>query len=333
MDLCCSQKRKVRILNFYGTNTSTALKNILARKEEKLNHKTNSKKKIKSALIVQGGCMRGVFSAGSLLALEKMGFTQGFDAVYGSSGGAINASYFLANQGPFGASIYYEDINNSKFINILRVNKIVDIDYLFDEVVTRIKPLYVNQVTNAKTPLYFFVTDIEEGTAKRFNAKSCGNFLKSLKASCALPVYYNKPVFVDAKGYLDGGICKAIPIQDAINDGCTDILVLLTQPTKDSTNFFGDFLVKKFLSKFGSKLVNAFFTCLNEYSYAFDVSLGNVKIKKKVNIATIVPDSNFNLNRLTKSEKLLKEVAIDGAKKVFDLFEQKFDMSDILRYN
>ncbi len=80
----------MRILNVYGTTPLTALKNILARKEEKLNRKTNSKKKIKSALIVQGGCMRGVFSAGSLIALEKLGLSQAFDAVYGSSGGAVN---------------------------------------------------------------------------------------------------------------------------------------------------------------------------------------------------------------------------------------------------
>ena len=314
-------------MGFYGVKPETAIKNIIAKAK-----KSNSKR-IKSALVVQGGGMRGIFSAGSLIALNEIGLRESFDAVYSSSGGAINAAYLLSDQPKFGTSIYYEDINNSKFINLLRINKIVDIDYLFDEVVTQKKPLDTEKVTSSKTPLHFFVTDVEAGTAKRFNAKYCSNFLKSLKASCAMPVYYNKPVFIEGKRYLDGGICKTVPILDAVNDGCTDILVLLTQPAKGEANFFEDFLVKKFLSKFGSKLVNAFFTGSKECGYAFDISLGNVKIKKKVNIATIVPDSNFKLNRLTKNEKLLKNAAIDGARKVFDLFNKEWNMGNILKYN
>lgn len=290
-------------------------------------------KRIKSALVVQGGGMRGIFSAGSLIALQELGLKNAFDAIYGSSGGAMNAAYLLSNQTKFGTSIYYEDINNSKFINLLRINKILDMDYLFEEVVTLKKPLNLDKVKNAKASLYFFVTDVEKGTSKKLDSKSCDNLLKSLKASCALPIYYNKPVFIDGIGYLDGGICKAIPIQDAINDGCTDILVLLTQPTKILTNFFEDFLIKRFLSRFGPKLVNAFFRGLNEYNYAFDISLGNAKIRKKVNIATVVPDAKLMLNRLTKNKKLLKNAAIEGARKVFHLFNKEFDTSNILRYN
>lgn len=320
------------ILDFYGVNPSTALKNIVARKKERLNQNADSK--IKSALIVQGGSMRGVFSAGSLIALEKLSFSQGFDVVYGSSGGAVNASYFLSNQGPLGASIYYEDINNSKFINAMRFDRIVDIDYLFDEVIIHKKPLDIYKVASSKMLLYFFATDISAGKAVRFSHKS-KNFLQLLKASCALPFYYNRPVFIDSKGYLDGGICKTIPIEEAINDGCTDILVLLTNSIKSRKpiSSFERFLVKKSLSKFSSKLFDTYLEGFENYSYSFDICIGKRKIEKGVNIATIIPDDNFSLNRLTKNEKLLKEAAIDGARKVFNLFKKDYDMGNILRYN
>ena len=73
------------------------------------------------ALCVEGGAMRGVVSAGMVSALEELGLVDTFDAVYGSSAGAINAAYFLAGQAAFGTTIYVEDINNRRFISLARM--------------------------------------------------------------------------------------------------------------------------------------------------------------------------------------------------------------------
>lgn len=318
---------------FYGVNISAAIKNILVRKKEISKGIKNSKKDIKSALVVQGGGMRGVFSAGSLIALEKLGFSEAFDCIYGASSGAMNAAYFLSQQTSFGTSIYYENINNSKFINLLRVNKIVDIDYLFDEILTKIKPLDTYKVVNSKTPLYFYGTDIETGAATKFTSKS-KNILKLLKASCALPVYYNRPVFVKKKGYIDGGISKAIPIEEVIEGGCTDILVLLTHPIKfkKHVGLFEKFLVKKMLSKFNSELYNLYLIGFKNNIYSFDICIGKKRAKRNINIATIVPDDGFNITRLTTNTNLLKNAAIDGSKKLFELFNEKYNMIEILKY-
>ena len=311
----------------YGINPSTALKNIMARKNERGKNLARSKKNIKSALVVQGGAMRGVFSAGSLIALENLGFSQGFDAVYGSSGGAMNSAYFLSSQSAFGTSIYYEDINNSKFINPLRLNKMIDMDYLFDRIIKYKKPLNISKVIKSKSTFYFFVVEAS-GATVRFSSRD-EKLMKLLKASCALPVYY-QPVAFNGKIFLDGGLSKALPVEEAINDGCTDILVLLTQPVKlrDSISSFENIILKVAMPRLG-KFVDAW---LNSYMDCFDLAIGRIN-KKNVNIAAIVPDSDFKLNRLTKDESLLKEAAIDGAKKVYQLFNKSFDTSNILRYN
>jgi predicted acylesterase/phospholipase RssA len=57
------------------------------------------------ALAIEGGAMRGVVSAGMVAALEQLGLTHAFDAVYGSSAGAINGAYFLTGQANLGATI------------------------------------------------------------------------------------------------------------------------------------------------------------------------------------------------------------------------------------
>src|SRR3954452_17802375 len=61
------------------------------------------------ALVVEGGCMRGVISAGALTALEHLRLAERFDAVYGVSAGALGGAYMLAGQAALGTSIYFDD--------------------------------------------------------------------------------------------------------------------------------------------------------------------------------------------------------------------------------
>ena len=48
------------------------------------------------ALVLEGGGMRGVVSAGMTAALERYGLTPCFDLVVGSSAGAINGAALIA---------------------------------------------------------------------------------------------------------------------------------------------------------------------------------------------------------------------------------------------
>src|SRR5215831_14579509 len=73
----------------------------------------------KVALIVEGGAMRGVISCAALMALEELELTDVFDEVYGASAGAVNAAYFLTGQADYATTIYYQKINNTRFIRRL----------------------------------------------------------------------------------------------------------------------------------------------------------------------------------------------------------------------
>src|SRR5262244_248370 len=88
----------------------------------------------KTALIVEGGAMRGVISCAALMALEELGMTSVFDEVYGASAGAVNAAYFLAGQAALATTIYYQKVNSTRFIRRLWHRPIVNIDALFDSV-------------------------------------------------------------------------------------------------------------------------------------------------------------------------------------------------------
>src|ERR1035441_10485383 len=107
-------------------------------------------------LAIEGGSMRGVVSAGMVTGLEFIGLLPCFDVVYGTSAGAINGAYFLAGQAAYGTTIYYENINNSSFIDLsrpFRGRPVASLEFIFEHVVVREKILDWQRVVNSPIPL------------------------------------------------------------------------------------------------------------------------------------------------------------------------------------
>ena len=181
----------------------------------------------KLALVIEGGGMRGVVSAGSLLALDVLGFREVFDEIYATSAGGVNAAYFLSGQGRLGMSVYFDDISNRRFINPWRLFKIVDVDYVYDHVVARKKPLDDGAIRASRVRFLLSVTDARSGLNELLDVRARSEPIPLLlKASSALPVLYNRRIVLDGREYVDGGVSDHLPIARAIANGCTDILVL-----------------------------------------------------------------------------------------------------------
>lgn len=185
------------------------------------------------ALAVEGGAMRGVISAGMVSALEDLGYHDAFDAIYGSSAGAINAAYFLAGQASLGTSIYYEDINNASFIRLARAaagRPIVNLAYLLDDVARRRKRLEVGRVLDSRTPLSVLATDVDGRRPHAF-----GSFVDerdlfgALRAGATMPVVAGGPFVHQGHRYLDASLSEPIPLPTAESHGHTHVLVLLTR--------------------------------------------------------------------------------------------------------
>lgn len=180
--------------------------------------------------------MRGVVSAGMVSALEELGLGQAFDAVYGSSAGAINAAYFLAGQARMGTTIYFEDINNNRFISLARPlagRPIVNLDFLLNDVATRMKPLDASRVLSSPAPLTVMATDVTSATrAPLRDFEDPGALFGAMRAGATMPVVAGPPVTFRGRTYLDASLTEPIPVPIAETDGCTHALVLLTRPTE-----------------------------------------------------------------------------------------------------
>ena len=177
--------------------------------------------------------MRGVISAGMGSALEALGYTAAFDAVYGASAGAINAAYFLAGQANFGAAIYYQDINNRSFIDLsraLRGRPIVNLAFLLDDVAVRRKPLDVARVLNSPTRLRVLATDVALAQPVVFgDFADAAALFGALRAGATMPVIAGGPWAYASRLLLDAALSEPIPIMTAEREGHTHVLALLTR--------------------------------------------------------------------------------------------------------
>jgi|GEM_PF-1063110 len=192
-------------------------------------HQQNKKDKRVFGLVLQGGGMRAVYSAGAIAPLIKYGFSNTFDHVVGASAGAINGAYFIGADEET-LLTYTDDLTNKNFVNLLRRDKKVDIDYLVDLVMKHKRPVDVVGLLKSTSKLHIVMTDAKTG--KKVVLSDHNKFTEiyeEFRATAALPLLYDKPVLVGGRWYIDGGVSDLLPIDVAIKLGCTDIVVVMTQ--------------------------------------------------------------------------------------------------------
>jgi predicted patatin/cPLA2 family phospholipase len=181
------------------------------------------------ALVVEGGCMRGVISAGAVTALEHLGLAQRFDAVYGVSAGAFDGAYMLAGQAAMGTTIYFEDLPAARFVSarrMLTARPLLALDEVIDEIVARRKPLDVAAVEDARPEFHVLATCLEH----RALESPHGPLLERLRAAARVPLLSGPPVRINGCRLYDGGLLSPLPVELAAADGATHILVLRTRP-------------------------------------------------------------------------------------------------------
>jgi len=181
----------------------------------------------KTALIVEGGAMRGAWAAGVLAYLQERGRRQ-FDLVYAASSGACSAAYFVAGMWEPGLAIWRElACNVVRKSNFLRRKPIIDLAYLVDHVFRTRIPLSVEALQKAPTQFFIVLTDCHTGAPVYFHVCDDRVFA-ALRATASMPLATRGFDYVDGQPYADGGLADPIPLRRAIQDGATDITVVLT---------------------------------------------------------------------------------------------------------
>jgi predicted patatin/cPLA2 family phospholipase len=186
----------------------------------------NARASERVALVVEGGAMRGIFSAGVLDVFLEQRFRP-FDLALGVSVGASNVLSYLAGQHGRARRCFLGPMSSPHFIDpwrALRGGHWLDLDWLWDAI-TRLHPLD-REAAHKSGVEYALVATCARTGLPRYLSPGPDDMLQALKASCALPVLYRHAVRVGADAFVDGGISDPLPIREAYRRGARTIVVV-----------------------------------------------------------------------------------------------------------
>jgi predicted patatin/cPLA2 family phospholipase len=297
----------------------------------------------KLGLVIEGGGMRGVVGAGMATALHYLGLVNVFDAVYGSSAGALAGSLFVTQTMPIGPTIYYDDLIRKGFIDLKNVfssrNPIMNINYLMDTVLSQRKPLNWKGVIESDIRLNIIVSSIRERSSLCVDDyKTKEELFTLLKASATVPVVAGPPVKYKDDLLWDAALYEPIPYESALRKkrdekACTHLLVLLTRPqgvTKTTPNLIDKYLIAPKMDKIKQGLGNDYLERNKKYNISLQyLYTQNNQLNESPSIYSIcLPKGNSPIFGLVKDKNKL----IEGAKSGMEAVMNVFLGDDFIRY-
>jgi predicted patatin/cPLA2 family phospholipase len=202
-----------------------------------------------TALVLEGGGMRGVFTCGVLDYL--MDHHIEFPYTVGVSAGACNGLSYMSHQRGRGKFSNIDLLAKYKYIGIrplLKRRGLIDQQLLFHRFPDRILPY--NYKAYAENPNRFemVTTDCRTGKACYWEEKHDEKrIIDIVKASSSLP-YACPIIYVDGRPMLDGGIVDSIPLLRAVEQGYDKLVVVLTR-NKGYRKSVKEVMVPRFIYK------------------------------------------------------------------------------------
>ena len=273
---------------------------------------------IEAGLVVEGGGMRGVYTAGVLdYFMEKNLY---FDDCYGVSAGACHISSYVSKQIGRSMKVTLDYINDKRYCSVnslIKTGDMFGVEMLYDLIPNKLELYDYDTFNKFKGNFYSVVTNCKTGKAEYIKIKDMKKDIIAVRASSSLPLL-SRIVEINGKEYLDGGITDSIPIKKSIKDGHKKNVVILTRDKtyrKSKPKFLSFFKLKY---KKYPNLVKAIENRYKMYNETLDF-IEEEKAKNKVFI--IQPKLPVKISRIEKDKDKLKELYDQGYEDAKELYE------------
>ncbi len=186
---------------------------------------------MKKGLVLEGGAMRGMFTAGVIDVMMESGID--FDGMIGVSAGAAFGCNFKSRQ--IGRAIRYNmkycnDERYCGFKTLLKTGDIYGVDFCYRQIPDELDIFDAETYKNNPIEFYVVCTDVITGEAVYHK---CGDVAKDdlewMRASASMPLV-SRIVETGGRKLLDGGIADSIPLKYFESIGYNKNVVVLTQP-------------------------------------------------------------------------------------------------------
>lgn len=183
-----------------------------------------------TALVLEGGGLRGVFTCGVLDCFMDQGVR--FPFIVGTSAGACNGLSYMSGQRGRARCSNIDLMDKYHYVGfkyLLTQGCIMDYKLLFEDFPEKIIPYDYEAYFSNPTRFVMVTTNCLTGKAEYLEEKSSADRVMSIvRASSSLP-FVTKITYVDGVPMLDGGIVDSIPVKYALEQGYEDIVVVLTR--------------------------------------------------------------------------------------------------------
>ena len=262
-----------------------------------------------TALVVEGGALRGVFSTGLLDGFLEEQFNP-FDLFVGVSSGASNLAAFLAGMVGRNRRVYLEYSLRPDFLDFrrfLRGGHLIDLDWLWAITIREIR-LDLATIFARPQPFVVVMTDALTGAAV-YRTTEAGNLEHLLKASSAVPLLYRDFPLVDGRPMSDGGVADAIPVGEAIRRGARRIMVVRSRRFDyRKKGGLSDILIRWHMRRY-PQLQRAVVRRVQGYNDA----VGLIRRPPEgVSILEVCPPPEFRVSRLSQDIAILQEGYAQG---------------------
>jgi len=186
---------------------------------------------LKRGLVLEGGAMRALFTAGVLDVLMERGVK--FDGVIGVSAGACFGCNYKSGQ--IGRVIRYNrrfarDARYCSWKSLLRTGDLFGSDFCYRELPLELDVFDAAAFESNDTEFHVVATDCATGKpVYRRLDKVDDRMFRWIQASASMPLV-SRPVEIDGGLYLDGGLSDGIPLRYFESLGYERNLVITTRP-------------------------------------------------------------------------------------------------------
>jgi predicted patatin/cPLA2 family phospholipase len=252
----------------------------------------------RNALVVEGGAVRSIFSAGILDRFLQEQFDP-FDFYIGVSAGASNLAFFLSGLQGKAYQGFLNSVQNPQFINPVRFllgGDLIDMDWLFNSHI--IRELEKLLSSDSETEFYIGMTEVATGRNEYHRGMNAELF-SALKASMSLPLLYRDFPAYQGRQMTDGGIANGIPVDEAIRLGAENIMVIRSRykDYQKTDSLFHQFIRYK-LKKYPALVA------LMEQRVSIHDETKNLIAKPPtgISIVDVYPPKEFSMGRFCKQK-------------------------------
>ena len=273
---------------------------------------------MKVGLVLEGGGMRALFTAGVLDALLDVKELD-IDGIVGVSAGALFGANYVSGQKERAIRYNKKYARDKRYMGLhswITTGNAVNKDFAFYELPFKLDVFDQEKFKESKIEFHVVMTNVENGQAEYVLIEDVFEQMEDLRATSALP-FASKIIEINGKKYLDGGISDSIPIDYCQSLGYDKIILVLTRPEnsykEDKLNFLYKLVYRKY-----PNLVERLINMGKDYEVVLK-KIKNLETENKIFV--IRPPKVLKIGRLEKNEDKIQnvyDIGLNTGKKEID---------------